>query len=175
MSNPKNDASALAHELECTPREAYIRFTWSGAMMSGRSATIEDLLGFKPIATDTRLALAYSIQAGLPVSALDHLAEAVAPDDTRFKFRLIPKATLERRRRSHKPLTTDEGDRLARIAKVFSIGLDIYRDPVKLREFLGRPHMMLDNKAPMDVALGTGPGADAVINLLGRAAYGGGV
>jgi uncharacterized protein (DUF2384 family) len=34
---------------------------------------------------------------------------------------------------------------------------------------------MLDNKRPVDVALATGPGADAVINVLGRAAYGGGV
>jgi putative toxin-antitoxin system antitoxin component (TIGR02293 family) len=138
-------------------------------------ATIEDLLGVKPQPADTRLALAYSIQAGLPVSALDHLAEAVAPGDRRFKFRLIPKATLERRKRSAKRLTAEEGDRLARIAKVYSIALDIYRDPVKVRDFLRRPHMMLDNQAPIDVALATGPGADAVINLLGRAAYGGGV
>ena len=29
-------------------------------------------------------------------------------------------------------------------------------------------------KPPLDVALATGPGADLVINLLGRAAYGGG-
>lgn len=143
--------------------------------MSGQTSTIETLLGVKAGGTDTRLALAYSIEAGLPVSALDHLAEVVAPEDTRFKFRLIPKATLERRRRSTKRLTTEEGDRLARIAKVYTIALDIYHDPAKVRDFLRRPHMMLDNKAPLDVALATGPGADAVINLLGRAAYGGGV
>jgi putative toxin-antitoxin system antitoxin component (TIGR02293 family) len=143
--------------------------------MIRQSATVEDLLGVNPQLAGTRLALAYSIEAGLPVSALDRLAAAVAPDDTRFKFRLIPKATLERRRRSTKRLTTEEGDRLARIAKVYSIALDIYRDPVKVRDFLRRPHMMLDNQPPIDVALATGPGADAVINLLGRAAYGGGV
>jgi putative toxin-antitoxin system antitoxin component (TIGR02293 family) len=143
--------------------------------MSAQTATIEDLLGVKAPATNTRLALAYSIEAGLPVSALDHLAEVVAPEDTRFKFRLIPKATLERRRRSTKRLTSDEGDRLARVAKVYAIALDIYHDPAKVRDFLRRPHMMLDNKAPLDVALATGPGADAVVNLLGRAAYGGGV
>jgi uncharacterized protein (DUF2384 family) len=90
-----------------------------------------------------------NVEAGLPVSALDHLADVVAPDDTRFKFRLIPKATLERRRRSTKRLTAEEADRLARLAKVYSIALD--------------------------VALATGPGADAVINLLGRAAYSGDV
>jgi putative toxin-antitoxin system antitoxin component (TIGR02293 family) len=143
--------------------------------MSTQTATIEDLLGVKAQATDTRLALAYSIEAGLPVSALDHLAKLVAPEDTRFKFRLIPKATLERRRRSTKRLTTEEGDRLARIAKVYAIALDVFHDPAKVRDFLWRPHMMLDNKAPLEVALATGPGADAVINLLGRAAYGGGV
>jgi uncharacterized protein (DUF2384 family) len=34
---------------------------------------------------------------------------------------------------------------------------------------------MLDDKAPLEIALATGLGADAVINLLGRAAYSGGV
>jgi len=143
--------------------------------MVQQSATIESLLGVTPHRGDTRLGLAYSIQAGLPVSALDHLADVVAPDDRRFKFRLISKATLGRREKSSsKRLTSEEGDRLARIAKVFSFALDIYRDPAKVREFLGRPHAMLDNQPPLDVALATGPGADVVINLLGRAAYGGG-
>jgi putative toxin-antitoxin system antitoxin component (TIGR02293 family) len=72
-------------------------------------------------------------------------------------------------------LTRSEGDRVARLAEVFSFGLDVFKDPAKVREFLRRPHMMLDDKPPLDVALATGPGADAVINLLGRAAYGGGV
>lgn len=146
-----------------------------GNPMSGQTSTIESLLGVKSQMADTRLALAYSIEAGLPVSALDHLAEVVAPDDTRFKFRLIPKATLERRRRSKQRLTSEEGDRLARLAKVYAIALDIYHDAARVRDFLGRPHMMLDNKTPLDVALATGPGADLVINLLGRAAYSGGV
>jgi putative toxin-antitoxin system antitoxin component (TIGR02293 family) len=143
--------------------------------MSAQISTIENLLGMKASATDTRLALAYSVEAGLPVSALDHLAEAVAPEDARFKFKLVPKATLERRRRSTKRLTTEEGDRLARLAKVYAAALGIYHDPEQVRAFLRRPHMMLDNKAPLDVALATGPGADAVMNLLGRAAYSGGV
>jgi putative toxin-antitoxin system antitoxin component (TIGR02293 family) len=143
--------------------------------MANPAATIENLLGVKHRPRDTRLSLAYSIESGLPVSALDHLAEMVAPDDAHFKFRLVPKATLERRRKSSKRLTVEEGDRLARLAKVFSLALGIYHDPARVREFLNRRHMMLDNKAPLDVALATGPGADAVINLLGRGAYGGGV
>ena len=143
--------------------------------MATQLATVEHLLGMPPRIGDTRLGLADSITSGLPVTALDHLADEVAPNDTRFKFRVIPKATLDRRKKSaSRRLTSEEGDRLARIAKVFSFAMDIYRDKDRAREFLGRPHAMLDGKAPLDVALATGPGADVVINLLGRAAYGGG-
>ena len=143
--------------------------------MATQAASIETLLGVPPGRSHSRLALADSIESGLPVAALDRLARMVAPDDARFKFRLIPKATLERRRKSSsKRLTSEEGDRLARLAKVFSFALDIYKEPEPAREFLTRPHPMLDGKPPLDVALATGPGADLVINLLGRAAYGGG-
>jgi putative toxin-antitoxin system antitoxin component (TIGR02293 family) len=145
-------------------------------MATQAAATIETLLGVNASAGNTRLGLSNAVQSGLPVSALDRLAGAVAPDDARFKFRLIPKATLERRKKSaSRHLTSDEGDRLARLAKVYVFALDIYHDSDNVREFLNRPHAMLDGKPPLDVALATGPGADAVINLLGRVAYSGGV
>ncbi len=144
--------------------------------MATQLNSIEALLGVKARLHDSRLALPSSIERGLPVTALDRLADSVAPGDARFKFRLIPKATLDRRRKSPgKRLTSEEGDRLARLAKVFSFALDVYHEPERAREFLSRPHPMLDGKAPLDVALATSPGADLVINLLGRAAYGGGV
>ncbi len=144
--------------------------------MATQPNSIEALLGVKAGVQASRLALPSLIEKGLPVAALDRLADSVAPGDARFKFRLIPKATLERRRKSAtKRLTSEEGDRLARLAKVFSFALDIYREPERARDFLGRPHPMLDGKAPLDVVLATSPGADLVINLLGRAAYGGGV
>lgn len=145
-------------------------------MASQAVANVETLLGVNANMGNTRLGLANSIISGLPVSALDRLAKAVAPDDTHFKFRLIPKATLERRKKSAtRHLTSDEGDRLARLAKVYIFALDIYHDSNTARAFLNRPHAMLDGKVPLDVALETGPGADAVINLLGRIAYSGGV
>lgn len=138
--------------------------------------SVEALLGLKVGIHASRLALPLSIENGLPVAALDHLADSVAPGDARFKFRLIPKVTLERRRKSAtKRLTSEESNRLARLAKVFGFALDIYKEPERARAFLGKPHPMLDGKAPLDVALATSPGADLVINLLGRAAYSGGV
>src|SRR3546814_21187998 len=102
--------------------------------MATQLATVEHLLGVPPRIGDTRLGLADSIESGLPVSALDHLADEVAPNDLRFKFRLIPKATLDRRTKSaSRRLTSGAGDRLARIAKVFSFALDHYKDKAKVR------------------------------------------
>ena len=144
--------------------------------MSYQGAAVASLLGVKPKKKETALTLAYSVEKGLPVSALEKLANLVSPQDARrFAYRVVPKPTLERRRKERQPLTTEESDRLARIAKVFAFGIDVFRDEAKVRSFLDRPHPMLDNRAPLEVALATGLGADAVINLLGRAAYSGGV
>jgi putative toxin-antitoxin system antitoxin component (TIGR02293 family) len=136
--------------------------------------TVDTLLGVAPEEAGSPLALAHSIESGLSVTTVDRLAKAVAPNDATFKYRIVPKATLERRRKSKRPLTSEEGNRLARLAKVYGFALSIYGDEAKVREFLTRPHLMLENKAPLDVALATGPGSDAVVNLLGRAAYSGG-
>ncbi|MGH6890180.1 MAG: antitoxin Xre/MbcA/ParS toxin-binding domain-containing protein [Rhizomicrobium sp.] len=144
--------------------------------MTCQDATIESLLGMKAKKSETMLAFANLVQRGLPVSALERLAGHVCPNNARrFAYRVVPKPTLERRRRQRKPLTIEESDRLARIAKVFAFGRELFHDDAKVRSFLDRPHPMLDDKAPLDVALATGPGADAVIDLLGRAAYSGGV
>lgn len=141
--------------------------------MSAQLASVEALLGVAVGAS--RLTLPQAIAAGLPVATLDRLADTVAPDDVRFKFRLVPKATLERRRKSSSQrLTLEEGDRLARLAKVFSFAMEVYKAPEAARMFLTRPHLMLDGETPLDVAMATSPGADLVVNLLGRAAYGGG-
>lgn len=122
------------------------------------------------------LAFANSIKAGLPLSALESLSKAIAPDDAGFPYRFVPRATLTRRKSSSAPkLTVDEGNRVAAVAKVWEFAMDIYHDEEKARSFLYRPHPMLENQRPIDVAIDTGVGADLVINLLGRAAYGGGV
>ena len=143
--------------------------------MATQYEEVETLLGLRGEDVGSPLALADRVEAGLPVKAVDQIAEALAPNDSRFKYRIVPKATLERRRKSKSSLTTEEGDRVARLGKVYEMAVSIYHDPAKAREFLTRPHAMLESRAPLDVALATGPGADAVVNLLGRAAYGGGV
>jgi putative toxin-antitoxin system antitoxin component (TIGR02293 family) len=144
--------------------------------MSSQGTILANLFGIKSRTPETTLTLASSVEKGLPVSALDKFAGRISPLDVRgFAYRVVPKPTLERRRKQKQHLTTDESDRLARVAKVFAFGLEIFRDEAKVRDFLNRPHPMLDDRVPLELALATGPGADAVVNLLGRTAYGGGV
>jgi putative toxin-antitoxin system antitoxin component (TIGR02293 family) len=143
--------------------------------MASLAEDVEMLLGVPRRNTGSPLALADCVEAGLPVAAVDRIASAVAPGNPAFKYRIVPKATLERRRKTRSGLTREEGDRVARLGKVYEMAMSIYHEPGKAREFLGRPHAMLEGKAPLDVALATGPGADAVVNLLGRAAFSGGV
>jgi len=54
-------------------------------MASQADASVEALLGVNTSAANTRLGLSNAVEKGLPVSALDRLAGAVAPDDARFK------------------------------------------------------------------------------------------
>ena len=141
-------------------------------ILAADSAQVEDLLGLRS-SRGSSLALADSVEEGLPVSALDRLASTISPGDAQFKYRLIPQATLQRRRKSAKKvLNCEESNRLARLAKVFAFAQNLYGSASRAREFLTRPHMMLDNRVPLDVALATGPGADVVLNLLGRASHG---
>ena len=63
----------------------------------------------------------------------------------------------------------------SRIARVFEMSVAVFGGDDKAREFLERPHMMLGNKTPIEVAAESDTGADLVINIIGRAAYGGAV
>jgi len=55
------------------------------------------------------------------------------------------------------------------------MALEVYGAPEGARNFMRRPHPMLEGATPVDVVLAADSGADVVINLLGRAAYSGGV
>ncbi|ATW05695.1 antitoxin (plasmid) [Sphingorhabdus sp. YGSMI21] len=143
--------------------------------MDSQDYSMNQLLGVSSDGEDL-LSLALHIEEGLPVEAIDHLVAIVAPGNISLKYRFLPKPTLARRKKSAKKiLTSEEGNKLARVAKVMRFALEIYGDIEKARTFLMKPHIMLGNRIPLEIVLATGPGADSVINILGRAAYGGGV
>jgi putative toxin-antitoxin system antitoxin component (TIGR02293 family) len=117
------------------------------------------------------VALIIRIEQGLPVKAVDKVARLVAPDDAQFKYRLVPKATLERRRATNR-LSPEEGARLARLAKVWSVARDVWGSDDEARDFLFRPHPMAEDNRPIDLAIRSEFGAELVVDILGGLKYG---
>jgi putative toxin-antitoxin system antitoxin component (TIGR02293 family) len=136
-------------------------------------AEVADVLGLpaKEAAARSPFGLISRIEHGLPVDALERVARLLAPGDAQFKYRLVPKATLERRKSSHK-LSSEEGTRLARVARVWGFALDVWGSAGEARDFLFRPHSMIEDRRPIDVVIQNEFGAEMVVDILGRLKYG---
>jgi putative toxin-antitoxin system antitoxin component (TIGR02293 family) len=115
--------------------------------------------------------LAERLARGLTVTALDRLCRAIAPEDATFALTLIPRATLQRRR-ARKVLTPEESELLGRLAQVWVMALDVYKDADTARRFLHEPHALLHGKTPIEVARTNALGAEVVEDILGRLKYG---
>ncbi len=136
-----------------------------------QARSVAELLGVKAgrKTSFTHLDLAEAIQKGFPVSTVERILLRIAPDDRRFRDRLIPRATLARRVKS---LSPPESDRLARLARLWALAVDVWGTDSEALRFLAEPHPMLEGRVPRDVAVETEIGARAVEDLLGRLKYG---
>jgi putative toxin-antitoxin system antitoxin component (TIGR02293 family) len=111
------------------------------------------------------------IDRGLPVGAVGKVAHLLAPDDAQFKYRLVPKATLERRKTT-KRLSPGEGALLARLTRVWSVAREVWGSDDEARDFLFRPHPMAEDNRPIDLAIRSEFGAELVVDILGGLKYG---
>lgn len=136
-------------------------------------AAIADVLGLPAKEANARspFGLMSRIEDGLPFGAVERVARLIAPRDAQFKYRLIPKATYERRKSAHR-LSSDEGTRLARVARVWSLALNVWQTEDDARDFLFRPHPMLEDRRPIEVVIQSEIGAEIVLDVLGRLKYG---
>lgn len=118
------------------------------------------------------LQLVARIRQGLPLATLYSVSGQIAPGDKHFVTRIVSRASLSRHKASAKPLTPDESNRLARVAAVWSSANSVWRDPDLAREFLFRPHMMLEGRRPIDCIVESELGAELVKDILGRLVHG---
>lgn len=140
-----------------------------------QARAIADLLGLKPKrgAAFSALDLARAVRGGLSVDAVDRLGARIAPNDLTWCYRLVPKATLARRRRAAgRRLSSEESDRLARMARVWSLARAVWGSDEAAQRFLGEPHPLLAGRVPREFATETEIGARAVEDLLGRLKFG---
>ncbi|MCW3477634.1 antitoxin Xre/MbcA/ParS toxin-binding domain-containing protein [Limobrevibacterium gyesilva] len=147
-------------------------------MASG--AGVAEVLGIGPRNHEpmSLLTLVTEVDKGLPLSALDRVVRHFAPQDSAFIFRLIPRATLARRRKGAagqaepSRLSPDEGAKVARLAEVWALARDVWGTDEAARAFLFRPHPLLDGRCPVDVVLANEFGRPLVEGILGRLKYG---
>jgi putative toxin-antitoxin system antitoxin component (TIGR02293 family) len=128
-------------------------------------------LSTKSLEAHSPVMLISRIEHGLPVGALEKVARLIAPNDAQFKYRLVPKATLERRKKTNK-LSPEEGTRLARLARVWSAARDVWGSDDEARDFLFRPHPMAEDNRPIDLAIRSEFGAELILDILGGLKYG---
>ena len=134
---------------------------------------IADLLGLGDTTPIAPIRLAMMIEEGLPVTSLDGVAQAVAPEDPNFRYRIVPRATLMRRmRQPDGRLSPEESGRLARLASIWAFAREVWGDDSDAREFLFRKHPLIEMRLPIDVILGSDVGAGVVEQILGRLKYG---
>ena len=142
--------------------------------------TVSEVLGLRVRPPRLPMSLMSEIEKGLPLTALDRLAKAVAPDDAGFPFRMVARATLARRRKAATTagntvasrLSADESARVARLAEVWALAREVWGGEAAARAFLFRPHPMLEGRRPIDVVLANEFGRPLVEAILGGLSYG---
>jgi putative toxin-antitoxin system antitoxin component (TIGR02293 family) len=119
----------------------------------------------------TGLDLAAAIEQGFPVKTVDRIAKLLAPDDPSFAFMIVPRATLARQKRARRRLSLEQSDRAARLARVWTVAISVWKSPEATRRFLFEPHQLLEGRRPIDVTR-TAVGARMIEEILGRLEHG---
>ena len=138
---------------------------------------VSEILGIR---ASGPLPLMSAVEKGLPLTSLDRVVHSVAPSDNKFAFRIIARATLARRRkalatakdRAEGRLSAEEGTRLARLASVWAMALNVWGGGEAARLFMFEAHPLLHGRRPVDVVLESEFGRPVVEGILGRLQYG---
>ena len=142
---------------------------FAGASIAVRIAYLLDIENAGKM---TEVGLAHAVGEGLPPAALDRLVSVL--DRFPAVAALVPEATLRRARKAGKPLSREHSGRLYDLSRVFETALRAYHDEADgAVEFLSRRHFSLDFERPIDLALASPAGADAVIRVIEQAEAGG--
>ncbi|MEO7963518.1 MAG: antitoxin Xre/MbcA/ParS toxin-binding domain-containing protein [Gemmatimonadaceae bacterium] len=110
------------------------------------------------------------VMAGLPFLALRRVS-ALYPVDQRARVEqvVVPRTTMLRREQSG-VLSTEESERLERLARLTALAEHVLESLAEAREFLTTPHSLLEGEAPLDLAA-TDLGARRVEGVLWRMEY----
>jgi putative toxin-antitoxin system antitoxin component (TIGR02293 family) len=141
------------------------------AIPASEPARLAQLLDLSVPDDFDEVALAYRVTEGLPVKSVAALAGILGKP--RILGPVVPEATLRRIRKARKPLPREHSERLYELSRVVdAVGRAFHGNADQVNAFLTRPHPLLNNETPFDLARSSSAGTDAVLNLLRRAEAG---
>ncbi len=121
-----------------------------------------------PEATATRFNFDWrQVEAGLPLATLEEFAAYSGFAMKELLEVVIPLRTLKHRRQRQEPLSAEESDRLARVARLWEVGLNVFGNPDKARRWLTKPKVRFEERTPLQM-MRTEAGGDGVEEMLGQ-------
>ncbi len=127
-------------------------------------AEVSRVIGIKNLKTMT---IIDQIKLGIPASAFRLLQLQMDVTAGQLSATVnIPSRTLSRRVREGR-LRSDESERVIRIVRLFVRAVEIFGSKDSARQWLRNPQRALGGQIPLNYA-DTEPGAEEVMNLLGR-------
>lgn len=138
-----------------------------GSLPADQSARVARLLAIREPDVVGDLQLARRISDGLNPAAVSALEDVLGRKLVIGP--IIPEATLRRVRKAGKPLSRALSERLYDIGRVVdAISLVYHGDRHGVETFLNRPHPLLEDETPFDLARSSSAGTEAVLNLVRR-------
>jgi putative toxin-antitoxin system antitoxin component (TIGR02293 family) len=133
-------------------------------------ADMAAFLGLSKPTTYTGIMLADAIKDGVPMHSVERVCKAIDPGGSRFGVRnIMARATYHRRVKDAQPLSRDDSERVWNVARVYIEANRLYRSDDDARAFMFRPHPLLDQRRPIDLASESAVGAELVLDALNAA------
>ena len=130
--------------------------------MNAANAQIGDWLGLQSPATEGEILRI--VEGRLAPSVIKRLS-VLGLERSEIDAVVIPSRTLQHRRSRREKLTVEESDRVLRVIRVLSLTESIYGSRQRALEWLRKPHVRLDSRAPLSL-LKTDTGSRIVEEML---------
>ena len=143
------------------------------SISASQASDIASMLGLANPASYDDLKLAGRVAKGVPPTSAKRLTKIVDPDGLHLKKRaLVPRRSAQRQAQLKKPLSAEKSQTLWLVARVLREAFRQYGSMSEARDFMFRPHPLLESRAPMDLTLEGAAGAAIVIETLENAEAG---
>lgn len=106
-----------------------------------------------------------AVEQGVPLSALEAFSKYSGLSVKALLEVVIPARTLKHRKQRKEPLSSEEADRLRRVARAYDLGLKVMGNAETAREWLTTEMPRFDGRAPLTL-LRTQAGEEAVQEAL---------